>query len=178
MRVGCLERVPYMRFDLFVFILTLPLPPCLCRSLYFYATYYSHNTISLFYVYCKTFLISADRSVWVSIRNRSHHGPTAHFVDPTFLLMSLLVLLSWWGLCSPYATADLSSLSLLACAVFDYRSWDCDPWSPCAAKYDRYSRDRWWRLAVVNFKLSAAINIWCSDCFVFCSLMTWDKTVC
>jgi hypothetical protein len=83
----------------------------------------------------------------ISVRNRNRH-----FVDPVSLLMSLLVPLSWWSSCSPYATVDLSSLILLACAVFDCRSWDCDPWSPCAAKYYRYSRDRRWRLAVVNLE--------------------------
>ena len=66
MRVGCLECVLTYSFciltSLFFFLLS-SCSPCLCQSSYFYGTYYSYNTISLFFVCCKTFLISADGSV-------------------------------------------------------------------------------------------------------------------
>jgi hypothetical protein len=74
MRVGCLECVQYMRFDVFVlastsffflsFFLSFILFPLSVSKFMFLWNVLFYNTISLFYVYCKSFLISADCAVY------------------------------------------------------------------------------------------------------------------
>jgi hypothetical protein len=84
MRMGCLESVPHMRFDVLVVSLTpffsiFHLFPPVCAKDHITGSY---NSVSLCYVCCKMFLI-ADCTVFQCQEPK----PSAHFEDPTFLLM-------------------------------------------------------------------------------------------